>query len=54
MVSIFGQLFNEYLVDMYSRVEDERLSYLRAGRLQQYNEMRENQRIQNENNIQNT
>ena len=30
--NIFGRLTNEYLVDMYSRVEEERLSYIARGR----------------------
>jgi hypothetical protein len=29
---LFGRLFNEYIVDMYSRVEDEQLNYIRLGR----------------------
>lgn len=33
--TIFGQLTCEYLVDMYSRVEEERLAYIRRGREQQ-------------------
>lgn len=31
----FGRLAGEYLVDMYSRVEDERLSYIRRALIQQ-------------------
>ena len=37
---LFGRLCNEYLVDMYSRVEDERLGYLRRGREKQLADMR--------------
>lgn len=32
-----GRLFNEYLVDMFSRVEDERLNFIRRGREQHLN-----------------
>ena len=38
---LFGRLGNEYLVDMYSRVEDQRLDYLRRGRKQQLADMKE-------------
>jgi hypothetical protein len=31
----FGPLYNEYLVDMYSRVEDERLDTIRSDSIQQ-------------------
>ena len=34
----FGRLTNEYLVDMYSRVEEERLNYIRSGRSDQMDE----------------
>lgn len=37
---LFGRLLNEYVVDMYSRVEDERLMYLRDGRKKQYRKMK--------------
>lgn len=35
----FGRLAGEYLVDMYSRVEDERLSYIRRALQQQMNQI---------------
>ena len=35
----FGHLAGEYLVDMYSRVEDERLSYIRRALQQQMNQI---------------
>lgn len=31
----FGPVFNEFLVDMYSRVEDERLDFIRSDEIQQ-------------------
>ena len=37
----FGRLTGEYLVDMYSRVEDERLSYIRRALQQQMNQIEE-------------
>jgi hypothetical protein len=37
---MFGRLFNEYLVDMYCRVEDQRLDYIRRGRLHHLNQLR--------------
>ena len=32
---VFGRLANEYLVDMFSRVEEEKLAYIREGRIEQ-------------------
>jgi hypothetical protein len=46
----FGPLFNEYLVDMYSRVEDERLDTIRSDGIQQ----RMASRVSVEKNIGNT
>jgi hypothetical protein len=37
----FGRLANEYLVDMYSRVEDQRLDYIRAGRVEHLEHFRQ-------------
>ncbi|CUS06725.1 unnamed protein product [Tuber aestivum] len=37
----FGRLTREYLVDMYSHVEDERLSYIRRALQQQMNQGQE-------------
>ena len=41
----FGRLTGEYLVDMYSRVEDERLSYIRQALQQQMNQVEEFQHL---------
>ena len=41
----FGRLTGEYLVDMYSRVEDERLSYIRRALQQQMNQIEEFQHL---------
>ena len=35
----FGRLTYEYLVDMYCRIEDERLQYLREGKTRQAKEV---------------
>jgi Helitron helicase-like domain at N-terminus len=35
----FGRLTCEYIVDMYSRIEDERLQYIREGKLRQAGEV---------------
>ena len=45
----FGRLTGEYLVDMYSRVEDERLSYIRRALQQQMNQIEEFQQLDSNN-----
>lgn len=40
---VLGRLCGEYLVDMYSRVEDERLDYIRRGREKQYQTLQQQQ-----------
>ncbi|RPA74505.1 hypothetical protein BJ508DRAFT_418587 [Ascobolus immersus RN42] len=50
---LFSRLFNEYVVDMYSRVEDERIHYYRNGRMFQLDEMRQRMAEQDINDTQN-
>jgi hypothetical protein len=35
----FGRLTCKYIVDMYSRIEDERLQYIREGKMRQAGEV---------------
>ena len=44
----FGRLTGEYLVDMYSRVEDERLAYIRRALQQQMSQVEDFQHINSE------
>jgi len=44
----FGRLTGEYLVDMYSRVEDARLAYIRRALQQQMNQVEDFQHINSE------
>lgn len=48
---LHGRLFNEYLVDMFSRVEDERLSFIRRGREQHLSMLRTRINEQNQEQI---